>query len=215
MQRNFPEISDFGNMFGKNEKTQSSNDHFVKPLNPVDPGNMPKFGQVGFNLEPTNSLNVFASNSNNSNSTANSDFQITFNNANPVTQPNSIQSESQNKSPLNFETSSSLNSSKISEPNLALFREIGNEILAKIKAKRSQDEMTNVEFRAKLTDFANEFSSNVINTVFEKNENYSKLIELKLEAISESLERVRILEIEEKSISDRIEHMYNEFKKKK
>ena len=72
------------------------------------------------------------------------------------------------------------------------------------------NELIYVEFRTSLTYFANEFSSNVINTVFEKNVKYSKIIELKLEAFSKSLERVRKLEIEEKLISDHLEHLNGE-----
>ena len=61
IHRSLPEMSDFENLFDKNEfqqnkKTRSSSDHFVfkKLLPPVDPS---KFGQMS-NLEQNNSLDV-------------------------------------------------------------------------------------------------------------------------------------------------------------
>ena len=92
--------------------------------------------------------------------------------------------------------------------NFETLSEAGKDILNRINTKRTQDEIVHAEFKTCFETWSSEVVNKVIENLYDNYENFSTVISEKFSLISDDLERIRKLEKEISSISNKVETLY-------
>ena len=115
------------------------------------------------------------------------------------------------KNPQTMSNSISMSSSKFSsDVNSAMLTKTAQDMLRNINKKREDEKHIHAEFETCITDWSVQFTSKCIETMTNKYENYTKVIQNKLCLINDKLEDIQNMEQELKGISDEVERLYND-----
>lgn len=108
-------------------------------------------------------------------------------------------------------SSSSELKSKSETINSVQFSEALSEIIQRLNKKREKDQNIHDQFQECFSEQLNQFQAKVLDIMRIKYENYSKEAQGKLNKIFDSLNRIKKLEQEIKTISNEVEHLYKIF----
>lgn len=110
-----------------------------------------------------------------------------------------------------LDSSSSVPKSKSDSINSAQFSEALSEIIQRLNKKREKDQNIHDQFQECFNEQLNQFQTKVLEMMRIKYEKYSKEAQEKLNKIFDSLNRIKKLELEIKTISNEVEHLYKIF----